>query len=110
MTTCDRCGKAVGTNDWDIHTCTPKLGLCDGCETVSHCLKHGCIPKLTALEKDAAIQALMRKHGDFADTFKKPRLTDEQIQEIAFVAVRDNWDWLQFARAIEAKLKELNKC
>ena len=33
MTTCNRCGKAVGTNDWDIHTCTPKPGLCDGCET-----------------------------------------------------------------------------
>jgi hypothetical protein len=25
MTTCDRCGKTVGTNDWDIHTCTPKV-------------------------------------------------------------------------------------
>lgn len=21
--TCDRCGKPVGSNDWDIHTCTP---------------------------------------------------------------------------------------
>jgi hypothetical protein len=25
MTTCDRCGKTVGTNDWDIHTCTQKV-------------------------------------------------------------------------------------
>ena len=46
MTTCNRCGKTVGTNDWDIHTCTPKPGLCDECETVAHCLKHGCIPKV----------------------------------------------------------------
>jgi len=54
MTTCNRCGKAVGTNDWDIHTCTPpKPGLCDGCETVAHCLKHGCIPKHKALEQMA---------------------------------------------------------
>ena len=83
MNTCNRCGKAVGTNDWDIHTCTPKPGLCNDCETVAHCLKHGCVPK-------------------------QPRLTDDQIQEIAFVAVRDNWDWLKFARAIEAKLKEKN--
>lgn len=53
MTTCNRCGKTVGTNEWDIHTCTPKHGLCDDCETVSHCLKHGCIPKHQALEKMA---------------------------------------------------------
>ena len=35
-------------------------------------------------------------------------LTDEQIQAIAFEAVKDNWDWLKFARAIEAKLREKN--
>jgi hypothetical protein len=29
-------------------------------------------------------------------------MTDEQIQTIAFEAVKDNWDWLRFARAIEA--------
>ena len=45
MTTCNRCGKVVSNVEWDIHTCTPKPGLCDDCETVSHCLKHGCIPK-----------------------------------------------------------------
>jgi rubrerythrin len=33
-------------SDWDIHTCTPKPGLCDECETAAHCLKHGCIPKV----------------------------------------------------------------
>jgi hypothetical protein len=27
--------------------------LCDECETVAHCLKHGCIPKQTALNKKA---------------------------------------------------------
>ena len=45
MTTCNRCGKVVSNVEWDIHTCTPKPGLCDDCETVSHCLKHGCVPK-----------------------------------------------------------------
>ena len=53
MNTCDRCGKAVGSGEWDIHTCTPKPGLCDDCETVSHCIKHGCIPKHQALEQMA---------------------------------------------------------
>jgi len=53
MTTCNRCGKAVGSGEWDIHTCTPKPGLCDGCETMAHCLKHGCIPKHQALEQMA---------------------------------------------------------
>ena len=23
QTTCERCGKAVGSSEWDIHTCTP---------------------------------------------------------------------------------------
>lgn len=30
----------------------PKHGLCDECETVSHCLKHGCIPKQPAPAQD----------------------------------------------------------
>lgn len=29
MNTCERCGKVVGTNEWDIHTCTPKPRLVD---------------------------------------------------------------------------------
>ena len=29
------------------------IKLCDECETVAHCLKHGCIPKQTALNKKA---------------------------------------------------------
>ena len=56
MSTCNRCGKAVGTNDWDIHTCTPKPGLCDDCETVSHCLKHGCVTKVATESGKAAYQ------------------------------------------------------
>ena len=27
--------------------------LCDECETVAHCMKHGCIPKQQALDKKA---------------------------------------------------------
>ena len=35
-------------------------------------------------------------------------LTHEQIQTIAFEAVKDNWDWLRFARAIEAAVLAKN--
>jgi len=35
-------------------------------------------------------------------------LTSEQIQKMSFTAVRENWDWLRFARAIEAISKENN--
>lgn len=113
MNTCERCGKAVGSGEWDIHTCTPpKPGLCDDCETVSHCLKHGCIPKQESENTKAAYQR------GYLDGMAKPciecadrqwvGLTCEQIQKMAFTAVRENWDWLRFALAIEAKLKELN--
>lgn len=53
MNTCERCGKAVRSGEWDIHTCTPKPGWCNDCETVAHCLKHGCVPKHQALEQMA---------------------------------------------------------
>ena len=62
MTTCNRCGKVVSNVEWDIHTCTPKPGLCDDCETVSHCLKHGCIPKHQALTKMAREAGWMHDH------------------------------------------------
>lgn len=112
MIICDRCGKAVGTNDWDIHTCTPKPGWCNDCETVAHCLKHGCVPKQESESGKAAYQR------GYLDGMAKPcikcadrqwvGLTCEQIQKMAFTAVRENWDWLRFALAIEAKLKEVN--
>jgi hypothetical protein len=56
QTTCERCGKAVGCSEWDIHTCTSKPELCDDCETVNHCLKHGCIPKVMSESNKAAYQ------------------------------------------------------
>lgn len=107
MNTCKRCGKAVSNVEWDIHTCTPKPGLCDDCETVSHCIKHGCIPKHQALEQMA------QNARELGLDYEPPQrqwvwLTSEHIQEMAFMAVRENWDWLQFARAVEAKLKEKN--
>jgi len=88
MTICDRCGKAVSNIEWDIHTCTPKSGLCDDCETVSHCLKHGCVPKHKALEQPDRLWV---------------GLTDEEIN-----AAASTQSWKSFARAIEAKLKEKN--
>ena len=124
MNTCKRCGKAVGTNDWDIHTCTPKPGLCDGCETVSHCLKHGCIPKHQALEQmaqNARELGLDYEPSEsnkaayqrgYLDGMAKPciecadrqwvGLTDAQIEDCYGGEIND------FARAIEAKLKEKN--
>ena len=66
------------------------------------------------------IQALMRKHGDFADTFKEPPqrqwvdLTDAQVLDCWKQAYepgrREHDNATRFAKAIEAKLKELNKC
>jgi hypothetical protein len=69
--------------------------ICDECETVAHCLKNGCVPKQQAL---------------------KP-LTDDQIAQLAskYLDVGDGergstyvYGEIEFARAIEAKLKEKN--
>ena len=124
MTTCNRCGKTVGTNDWDIHTCTPKPGLCDGCETMAHCLKHGCIPKHQALEQmaqnarelgldyESSESNKAAYQRGYLDGMAKPcvecadrqwvGLTDAQIEDCYGGEIND------FARAIEAKLKEKN--
>lgn len=126
MTTCNRCGKTVGQNEWDIHTCTPKPGLCDDCETVNHCLKHGCIPKHQALEQmaqnahelgldyESSENTKAAYQRGYLDGMAKPciecadrqwaGLTDAQIEDCYGGEIND------FARAIEAKLKELNKC
>lgn len=36
------------------------------------------------------------------DIAKQKPLTDDDIQDIAYEGVANNWDWLQFARAIES--------
>ena len=129
MTTCKRCGKAVGSGEWDIHTCTPKPGLCDGCETVSHCLKHGCIPKHQALEQmaqDARELGLDYEPSEsnkaayqrgYLDGMAKPciecadrqwvGLTQDEFREFATTYEYGTGGLI---RAIEAKLKEKNKC
>ena len=127
MNTCNRCGKTVGTNDWDIHTCTPKPGLCDGCETVSHCLKHGCIPKHQALEQmaqnarelgldyESSESNKAAYQRGYLDGMAKPciecadrqwvGLTNEERDELWF-----SLGYTDLTIAIEAKLKEKNKC
>ena len=89
MTTCNRCGKAVGSGEWDIHTCTPKPRLCDDCETVSHCLKHGCIPKQPAQRTWVG-------------------LTDEEAMQICVDCGCLSEDWLTLLDAVEAKLRSKN--
>lgn len=127
MTTCNRCGKPVGTNDWDIHTCTPKPGLCNDCETVSHCLKHGCIPKHQALEQmaqnarelgldyESSESNKAAYQRGYLDGMAKPciecadrqwvGLTNEERDELWF-----RLGYTDLMIAIEAKLKEKNKC
>ena len=132
MNTCERCGKAVGTNDWDIHTCTPKPGWCDDCETVSHCLKHGCIPKHQALEQMAQNARELGLDYELSESNKaayqrgyldgmaKPciecadrqwvGLTQAELDSM-FSKIFKGKKMVAFvARAIEAKLKEKNKC
>jgi hypothetical protein len=118
MTTCNRCGKAVSNVEWDIHTCTAKPGLCNDCETVAHCLKHGCVPKHQALEQmaqnarelgldyESSESNKAAYQRGYLDGMAKPcvecadrkwvGLTDEERQACI------NY------RAVEAKLKELN--
>ena len=131
MNTCNRCGKTVGTNDWDIHTCTPKPGLCDGCETVSHCLKHGCIPKHQALEQmaqnarelgldyESSESNKAAYQRGYLDGMAKPciecadrqwvGLTNEEKElELLFCTHGRVLDYEDYADAIEARLKEKN--
>ena len=127
MTTCKRCGKAVGSGEWDIHTCTPKPGLCDGCETVSHCLKHGCIPKHQALEQmaqnarelgldyESSESNKAAYQRGYLDGMAKPciecadrqwvGLTQDEFREFATTYEYGTGGLI---RAIETKLKELN--
>ena len=109
MTTCNRCGKAVSNVEWDIHTCTPKPGWCDDCETVAHCLKHGCIPKQESESSKAAYQR------GYLDGMAKPcvecadrqwvGLTQDEFREFATTYEYGTGGLI---RAIEAKLKEKN--
>ena len=129
MNTCNRCGKAVGTNDWDIHTCTPKPGLCDDCETVSHCLKHGCIPKHQALEQmaqnarelgldyESSESNRAAYQRGYLDGMAKPCIecADRQWIGLTQEEVMESWEEIQdgdwapdFYAVIEAKLKEKN--
>jgi hypothetical protein len=105
--------------------------LCDECETVAHCLKHGCIPKQTALDKKAENARELgldyEPVGQYSDIVSDggldPRnkfdatpptaqrqwvgLTDEEKRQI-FERKEDYQGWLDYINTIEAKLKERN--
>ena len=59
-------------------------------------------------EVDAMIARAISQDREQRPARELVGLTDEEIQTIAFEAVKDNWNWLRFARAIEAKLREKN--
>jgi len=108
MTTCNRCGKAVSNVEWDIHTCTPKPGLCNDCETVAHCLKHGCIPKQESESNKAAYQrgyldGMAKACIECADRQWVGLTFEEQADCLEASDCRD-----ALCASIEAKLKEKN--
>jgi hypothetical protein len=98
--------------------------ICNECETVAHCMKHGCIPKQPAPVQEPAlwlINGVVQASDiptDYTGCFyttppaAQPAvpLTDKQIQHLVDTHVGgpnpsyplDNSDWLNFARAIEA--------
>jgi hypothetical protein len=109
--------------------------LCDECETVAHCLKHGGIPKQTALDKkaenarelgldyepvgwwDAKIGFFEEKHFDqLQPLYTTPPaaqrqwvgLTDDEIEKACVPLGAAMLSFTEVARAIEAKLKEKN--
>jgi hypothetical protein len=101
--------------------------ICDECETVAHCTKHGCIPKQPDYEGAIEVSVIFhegqrmfavpkqpaQQDGTFTNEGTKAQrkpLTDEEIEEVwQRVQASDFHDCVKpFARAIEAKLKEKN--
>jgi len=97
--------------------------LCDECETVAHCLKHGCIPKQTALDKKAENARELGLDYELAPGYCKQckqysieeplpaaqrqwvGLTDEEVGDLSDFAYANDEE---FVRNVEAKLKERN--
>ena len=102
LATCERCGKA---NPAEIHTCTPKpepepvAYLCEN--AVGH--KYFRWKKPPSTYKPVALYTASPQR-------EWQGLTDEEIDELAEANLDFNWkDGVEdFARAIEAKLKEKN--
>ncbi len=103
--------------------------LCDECETVAHCLKHGCIPKQTALDKKAEnarelgldyepaaqYSDIVSDGGmDPRNKFDTPPAAQRQWVGLTDEEMHVCWDspltplGMKQARMIEAKLKEKN--
>ena len=79
---CERCGKRLGKNDWDVHTCTP--------------------PASEKQEPDDLTIAYMSGVYEGKKMRQWVGLTDEEIENIDYKCGRP------LARAVEAKLKEKN--
>jgi hypothetical protein len=116
--------------------------LCDECETVAHCLKHGCIPKIDFwkdYEPEPTRPAPVQEPMAFFDWYGNAHWGNEDFKEgchrswnaaikyttppaaqrqwvgltqqdidIAFDDTQEGGGFDEFARAIEAKLKEKN--
>ena len=81
------------------------------CETVNHCLKHGCIPKQESESGKAAYQR------GYLDGMAKPCVAcaDRQWVGLTQDEFRDFASTFEYGtggliRAVEAKLKEKNTC
>ena len=92
--------------------------LCDDCETVSHCLKHGCVPKVGVQSEVELLRAQCKEWERVCDQhlrhIKKLKkrtwvgLTDEEITQ----GNKESWvteqAWQSAVWWAEAKLKEKN--
>ena len=94
---CKRCGKKLGTEAYDVHTCTPKFDGCD-CDSPAWCNQY------------KKCHRTMFGFEPYVAPFKKEwvGLTDEEIRE----GNKDSWvtrqAWESAAWWAEAKLKEKN--
>ena len=90
---CERCGKNLGTEVTDIHTCTPKFDSCD-CDSPAWCNQY------------KKCHRTMLGFEPYVAPSKKEwvGLTKEEITHIGL----NCYSLQQTADAIEAKLKEKN--
>ena len=91
---CKRCGKKLGTEVTDIHTCTPKFDGCD-CDSPAWCNQY------------KKCHRTMLGFEPYVAPSKKEwvGLTDEERIDCE---IRAEHNWVLFADIIEAKLKEKN--
>lgn len=80
--------------------------ICDSCETVAHCTKHGCIPlqpantDWQAIAADQALTIALLK-SEQQSTQQKP-LTLHQIVKLTQGLDLNSVSWVDLVRAVEA--------